>query len=221
MAWYRSPWMKAAPTNPPRRVAGHHRVLYLQPGADLAESLWVSPGRGPDRDHGSGHDRRDCGHYRVRRVPDLFTQLRRRTKKLTLLKSVGATQGQIFALLAWECVYITIGSLILGDVLGVAIAFGVTKALEGVSFFLDGPLVLAGQVCGILAVLLGMLMPPSLKSMHTPPGGGGWRDTNAATYESGPGSARPGAGCVPGTGRGTQAEPQGWRFCACSWWQWN
>ncbi len=56
----------------------------------------------------------------------------------------------------------------MGDVLGVAIAFGVTKALEGVSFFLDGPLVLAGQVCGILAVLLGMLMPPSLKVCTLP-----------------------------------------------------
>lgn len=96
-----------------------------------------------------------------------FTQLRRRTKKLTLLKSVGATHGQIFALLAWECVYITIGSLVLGDALGVAVALGVTQALEGVSFFLDWPLVLAGQACGILAVILGMLMP-SLKSMHTP-----------------------------------------------------
>ena len=31
------------------------------------------------------------------------------------------TQGQIFALLAWECVYITIGSLILGDVLGLSL----------------------------------------------------------------------------------------------------
>lgn len=96
-----------------------------------------------------------------------FTQLRRRARRLTLLKSVGATNGQVFALLSWECVYVTVGSLLLGDALGVAVAWGVTRALEGISFFLSWPLVLTGQVCGLLAVALGMLMP-SVRAIHTP-----------------------------------------------------
>lgn len=69
-----------------------------------------------------------------------FIQLRRRARRLTLLRSVGATNGQMFELLAWECAYITLGSLILGDVLGVAVAWGVTGALEEVSLFLSWPL---------------------------------------------------------------------------------
>ena len=96
-----------------------------------------------------------------------FIQLRRRARRLTLLRSVGATNGQMFELLAWECAYITLGSLILGDVLGVAVAWGVTGALEEVSLFLSWPLVLAGQACGLLAVAFGMLMP-SLRAMKAP-----------------------------------------------------
>lgn len=96
-----------------------------------------------------------------------FTQLRRRTRKLTLLKSVGATNGQIFSLLAWECLYITAGSLLLGDALGFLIAWAVTRTLSGTVFYLDWSLFLVGQTCGILAVVVGMLLP-SLRAMHTP-----------------------------------------------------
>lgn len=96
-----------------------------------------------------------------------FTQLRRRTRKLTLLKSVGATNGQIMELLGLECLVLLSVGLILGDLLGFGLAAAVVHSLEGTMLYIDWPLLLAGQVCGILAVVTGMMIP-SVRSARTP-----------------------------------------------------
>ena len=96
-----------------------------------------------------------------------FTQLRRRTRKLTLLKSVGATGGQILQLLGWECLFITVVGLVIGDAVGLLLSYGVIKVLDGTIFCIDWTLLLAGQLCGILSVVLGMMIP-SIRAMNIP-----------------------------------------------------
>lgn len=96
-----------------------------------------------------------------------FTQLRRRARKLTLLRSVGATNGQVFGILAWEGVAITVAALILGDVLGYGIAWFITGRLNDTVFYVDTTLFLTGQICGIIAVAAGMLLP-SIRAIRAP-----------------------------------------------------
>lgn len=96
-----------------------------------------------------------------------FTQLRRRTRKLTLLKSVGATGGQILQLLGWECLFITVVGLLIGDAIGLLLSYGVVKVLDGTIFCIDWPLLLIGQLCGVLSVMLGMMIP-SIRAMNIP-----------------------------------------------------
>lgn len=96
-----------------------------------------------------------------------FTQIRRRTRKLTLLRSVGATSGQIFGLLFWEGLHITLVSVLLGDILGFGVAYLITQSIENTVFYMDKTLFLAGQLCGLLAVGISMVIP-SLRAIRAP-----------------------------------------------------
>ena len=96
-----------------------------------------------------------------------FTQLRRRARKLTLLRSVGATNGQVFAILAWEGFYITLASLLIGDALGVGVSYLITTKLNDTVFYVDWALFVTGQLCGLIAVAAGMLLP-SIRAIRAP-----------------------------------------------------
>ena len=96
-----------------------------------------------------------------------FTQLRRRTRKLTLLRSIGATSGQLFALLGMEGAYITAGGLILGDGLGLLTAYLIAENLPDTVFYVQHKLFFTGQFWGILAVFAGGMLP-SLRAVRAP-----------------------------------------------------
>lgn len=96
-----------------------------------------------------------------------FTQLKRRVRRLTLLRSIGATNGQIFTLLAWEGLYIILFSLILGNGLGIVLARLLVSRLADTVFYMDKTLFLTGQVCGLLAVVTGMILP-SIRAIRAP-----------------------------------------------------
>jgi len=96
-----------------------------------------------------------------------LTQLRRRARKLTLLRSVGATNAQVFTILAWEGGYITLGSLLIGDALGALIAWLITTRLNDTVFYVDWTLFASGQLCGVLAVAAGMGLP-SIRAIRAP-----------------------------------------------------
>lgn len=96
-----------------------------------------------------------------------FTQLRRRTRKLTLLRSIGATNGQILALLGFEGFYITLAGLLIGDGLGLLTAYFIASRLPDTVFYLDWKLFLSGQFWGILAVAAGLLLP-SVQAVRAP-----------------------------------------------------
>ena len=127
----------------------------------------ATPGGRADRDHGGGHDRRDRHHHGVRSVSDFLHPAPAQGQAADPAQSVGATNGQIFELLAWECAYITLGEPDFGGRPRRGCGLGGDRALEEVSLFLSWPLVLTGQACGLLAVAFGMLMP-SLRAMKAP-----------------------------------------------------
>lgn len=101
-----------------------------------------------------------------------LTQIKRRSRKLTLFKSIGATNKQIGTLIIWEFVIL----LLLCVPLGIGIGFGIT--LGTISFLaafrnvylifdIETTLLVVGILFGVLSVFLGMLFP-LYKALKTP-----------------------------------------------------
>ncbi len=93
-----------------------------------------------------------------------LTQMKRRSRKIVLLKSIGASKGQIVKIILYEGLYfLKVGTLIaipLGLISSFGLVYGMNKfGGRNLSFFID-PLLLAGGIlAGILALFLGILVP--------------------------------------------------------------
>lgn len=93
-----------------------------------------------------------------------LTQLKRRSRKLVLLKSIGATRSQLFAILFWEAMYLWRTGLIFGALGGTAASVAVlyVMRLAGSREFLIAipyQLLLIGILAGTLALFTGVLLP--------------------------------------------------------------
>lgn len=93
-----------------------------------------------------------------------FTQLRRRTRRIVLLKSMGAETRQVAQLLGWEFLYFWLTALPVGLALGLSGAWAVTSVLSAVQerailLVLDPAVLLGAVLAGTLALALGMAIP--------------------------------------------------------------
>lgn len=94
-----------------------------------------------------------------------LTQIKRRTRKIALLKAVGATNGQIGGMLVWEGVYLLAVGLPLGAVIGFIVSYAAifisndVQASKSIIFSVDPASLALGLVFGILALFIGMLIP--------------------------------------------------------------
>lgn len=94
-----------------------------------------------------------------------LTQLRRRAKRLALLKALGATQGQVAAMLLMEAGMLVLVALPVGTALGLLLSFGaveVLKAFQGedsVRLFWPVMPLIKALLLGALAVFIGVLLP--------------------------------------------------------------
>lgn len=110
-----------------------------------------------------------------------LTQIKRRSRKLTLFKSIGATNKQIATLILWEFTILLLICIPLGIGIGFGIGLGSIYYLATfreihLLFDIDPTLLISGVLFGILSVFLGMLFPlykalktPLTGTMSTPP----------------------------------------------------
>ncbi len=93
-----------------------------------------------------------------------FSQMRKRLRRIVLMKSIGATNRQIAALLGWEYVYFLAASLPVGAALGLGGAKLATLALSHsqgrvVQLYVSPVVLAAALLAGALALALGMAVP--------------------------------------------------------------
>lgn len=101
-----------------------------------------------------------------------LTQIKKRTRKIALLKSIGCTNGQVFWMLIWEGVYLLIYSMPIGVAAGFGIGWGAVKFLHHgmgmeVSFYMKPGLLTAGILLGCAALFAGMAVPV-IRALHVP-----------------------------------------------------
>lgn len=110
-----------------------------------------------------------------------LTQMKRRSRKIVLLKSIGATNGQIIKVLIFEGLYL----LKTGLLVGVPVGFGLAAAIiysmnafggRNLQFHVIIPFFILGIVAGCLALFIGMAVPmffairiPLVGTMSKPP----------------------------------------------------
>ena len=110
-----------------------------------------------------------------------LSQVKRRSRKIALLKSIGATNGQIVSLMVWEGLYLLICCLPAGIVEGTGISYiilFILKLFKGsvVTFYVDMQMIGLGLLAGVVSVIIGMLVPvlyaagtPLVGTMSKPP----------------------------------------------------
>ena len=101
-----------------------------------------------------------------------LTQIKRRSRKLTLFKSIGATNKQIGALIIWEFIILLLCCVPLGIGMGFGIALGSIAFLAEfrniyLLFDIQPLLLITGVLFGVVSVFLGMLFP-LYKALKTP-----------------------------------------------------
>lgn len=101
-----------------------------------------------------------------------LTQMKRRTRKIALLKSIGATNKQVRGILIWEVIYLLIFCIpisLIGGVLIVKLILLVMNNLGkgDLNFYIDYSLTLVGLAVGVISVVIGMTIP-MIKSMNVP-----------------------------------------------------
>lgn len=101
-----------------------------------------------------------------------LTQMRRRSRKLTLLKSIGATNGQVLNLLVWEFLLYLMIAIPLGLLAGFGITLGAVEILKAtrdihLTFAVDGSLLFIGVLFGIASIFIGMIFP-LIRALKTP-----------------------------------------------------
>lgn len=110
-----------------------------------------------------------------------LTQMRRRSRKIVLLKSIGASNGQIIKIIAYEGLYLLRTGIFLGVPIGlvfsVIIVYGMNLfAGRNIDFHIVPSLFILGIVAGILALFIGIAVPvlyavriPLVGTMSKPP----------------------------------------------------
>lgn len=110
-----------------------------------------------------------------------LTQIRRRSRRIVLLKSIGATKDQITKILLYEGLYFLKYGLLVGIPIGLLIALGIIFSLNKLGsreliFYIEASLFIYGLLAGILALFIGMLIPtiyairiPLVGTMERPP----------------------------------------------------
>lgn len=101
-----------------------------------------------------------------------LTQMRRRSRRIVLLKSIGATKGQIVEMLFYEGMYFLRTGLFIGIPVGLgvsAIIIYFMNTFEGrnLHFYADPYLLGIGILAGVLALFVGMAIP-SLYAVNIP-----------------------------------------------------
>ncbi len=101
-----------------------------------------------------------------------MTQVKRRIRKIALLKSIGATNGQICGMLLWEGAYLLLYSMPIGTACGFAAGYAAVKLLDSyggmeLTFCCKPGLVLLGIAAGCLALFAGMAIPMG-KALRVP-----------------------------------------------------
>ncbi len=110
-----------------------------------------------------------------------LTQMKRRSRKIVLLKSIGATKSQIVEMLLYEGLYFLRSGLFIG----VPVGFGASALIiffmnkfggRNLRFYISPPLFILGIISGILALFIGMVIPtiyavniPLVGTMEKPP----------------------------------------------------
>ena len=103
----------------------------------------------------------------------LYTQLKRRTKRIALLKAVGASNAQVARMLMWESGLVLLISLPAGLIAGGVLSYG---AVWGYNILLGGSLIFAADIESVLigialccvSILIGM-SGPLIAAMRVPP----------------------------------------------------
>jgi ABC-type lipoprotein release transport system permease subunit len=92
-----------------------------------------------------------------------MSQVKKRRRKLGLLRSVGATTGQIRQLLGWELIIILIITLPLALAIGIGLAWlfarGLGAQTAGYQFIVSPTILGLSILAGLVAVVLGVLQP--------------------------------------------------------------
>lgn len=101
-----------------------------------------------------------------------LTQMKRRTRKIVLLKSIGAIKSQLRQLMISEILIYFIFTIPLGILIGLLGSFGLTKGLKlflnlDLNFYVDHQLLLFGIILSMVAVILGMSFP-LVKALKVP-----------------------------------------------------
>lgn len=101
-----------------------------------------------------------------------LTQMKRRTRKIALLKSIGATNKQVRGILVWEVIYllaICIPISLIGGIIIVKLILMIMSSLGrgDLNFYIDYTLTALGLMVGIISVVIGMTIP-MIKSMNVP-----------------------------------------------------
>ena len=96
-----------------------------------------------------------------------FTQIRRRLRRVVLMKSLGATSGQVARLMAWEFLYLWITAMPLGTALGLLASWAAAKLLSGaqgraITVSIRPEVLLLALAAGTAALALGMAVPAAM-----------------------------------------------------------
>lgn len=110
-----------------------------------------------------------------------LTQMKRRSRKIVLLKSIGATNSQILKIIAYEGLYLLKTGLIVGVPMGFVFASALIVALNRYSgreiyFHVIPSMLILGMIAGCLSLFVGMAVPmfiaikiPLTGTMSKPP----------------------------------------------------
>lgn len=101
-----------------------------------------------------------------------LTQIKRRTRKIALLKSIGCTRGQMVSMLFGEGMYLLGYSMPLGIAAGFGVGWSAVQILQkglrmDVDFHMNPQLLFFGIFLGCAALFAGMAIP-TLKAMRVP-----------------------------------------------------
>lgn len=93
-----------------------------------------------------------------------LVQMKRRTRKIALLKSIGATKGQLLCIIGWEGFYLLRFGLLLGTSIGFALSIATIELMKlfgkgTVSLHIPFDLLVIGIFLGILAFMIGIILP--------------------------------------------------------------